>query len=148
MIHNPTAPHVFGVPALLLSDTPAPKQALPSGVVDTTAACQHCRVRVDPHLCGHVTPRTLAALRVAGCRVIQVGAAAYVTRGTDRWIVGVWDGARPPFADRLDQHHRWLIGRGAPTPVEARREAAWKMAFRALDDPGLPWWITAARVAA
>ena len=111
-------------------------------------ACQHCHVRVDPHLRGHVTPRTLAALRAAGCRVIQVGAAAYVARGTDRWIVGVWDGARPPFADRLDQHHRWLIGRGAPTPVEARREAAWKAEFRALDDLGLPWWITAARVMA
>lgn len=86
-------------------------------------------VRVDPRLYGHVSRRTLAVLR-SRFHVTQVGRAAYIRAGSMRWLVGVWDRDRPPFADRLDAHHRWLIFRGDPTPLEARREAAWLAARR------------------
>jgi len=81
-------------------------------------------LRVDPRLYGRVRPGTLAALRTR-YHVTQIGQAALVRTPGQGWLVGVWDKDRPVWADRLDQHHRWLIGRGEPTPLESRREAAW-----------------------
>jgi hypothetical protein len=98
-------------------------------------------VKVDPHLRGHVTPSTLAALSRAGFRVHRVGRAAYLHRDGTRWIVGVWarNEPRPAFAARLAEHHRWLIGRGAPTGRERRAIARW-LADRTRTAPAAPWW--------
>jgi len=109
-------------------------------------------IQVDPHLRGHVTPRTLGRLQRSGYRVHRVGAAAHVhdSSGRARWIVGVWAprDRRPAWSARLDQHHRWLIGRGEPTPLEARRAAAWldRRRRQRLRAPSgrfagaVPWW--------
>jgi len=92
-------------------------------------------LRVDPRLYGRVTPQTLAALR-ARYHVTQIGRAALVRTPGQGWLVGVWNkDDRPAWADRLDQHHRWLDRRGEPTPLESRREAAWFLE-RAAHRPG------------
>lgn len=109
------------------------------------------RVVIDPHLYGHASPRTLELFAAAGYRVVRVGSAALLhsPNGLERWIVGCWiHDQRPAWSSRLDQHHRWLIGRGAPTPLEQRREAAWSARRRRqrLRAPSgrfagaVPWW--------
>lgn len=109
-------------------------------------------VRIDPHLRGNVTPATLGRLAASGWSVHRVGHAAYLHRGSLRFLVGVWGRheAPPAWADRLDVHHRWLIGRGEPTALEARRAAAWLERRRAtrLRAPSgryagaVPWWAS------
>lgn len=106
---------------------------------------------IDPALRGHVSPRTISQLERYGLRVHRIGRAAHVHSADHSvsWILGVWfRDARPPWADRLDQHHRYLLGRAGPEGRDRRRVDAYLAAWRRgrLRDPlgrflgRLPWF--------
>lgn len=110
------------------------------------------RPPIDPHLRGRVTPRILAGLAERGLHVHRIGQAAYVhdDAGAVRLILAVLDrrATTPTWIHELAAHHRWLIGRGQPTPRQARaiagRVRAWSMA-RIRDERGRyvgrpAWW--------
>jgi hypothetical protein len=82
-------------------------------------------VVIDSQLRGRVTPRIAAALERRGLRVHLIGSAAYVHDEAHaiRFILAVLPRRleRPPtWLSELDDHHRYLIGRGSPTPRDAR----------------------------
>lgn len=108
------------------------------------------RVVVDPRLRGRVSPATLERFRARGLTVHRIGQAAYVHGQGQRWIFEVRDRGEPPapFANELDAHHRFLLGRGGPVGryrrlidralrswrLERLRDAAGRFTGRT------PWW--------
>src|SRR4051794_33822342 len=83
------------------------------------------RVVVDPVLRGRATPQLLARFAAAGLHVHRVGRAAYVHSAdhAQRWLLVI--GPAAELEASIDAHHRYLLGRGEPPPLEARRLAAW-----------------------
>lgn len=120
---------------------PSPFPQLPSGA----GVCTASRVVIDSRLRGLVPPRFVELMRRDGFRIHQVGRAVYAHRPGLRWVFGVQahGQAAPGFAPRLDDHHRFLIGRGPALGRAARELVAWAARRRTLhlaDGSPLPWW--------
>jgi hypothetical protein len=92
------------------------------------------RVAIDPQLRGTVPPWLVDWFADMGYRVHRVGQAVYVHGPDLQIIAGCWRrrDTPPPFEARLAAHHRYLIGRGAPTPREHRRLERLGQLFRRL----------------
>lgn len=107
------------------------------------------RIAIDPQLRGRVTPSVLDRMARAGLHVHQVGSAAYVHTSDrrHRWLLVVTPAPSSLLA-RIAAHHRWLIGRGNPTALQARRQESWARARRRLRlrapsgrfAGAVPWW--------
>lgn len=92
------------------------------------------RVAIDPQLRGTLPPWLVDYLAELGYRVHRIGQAVYIHGGGLHILAAVASrGATPPpFTDRLDAHHRYLIGRGDPTPLQRRRLERLGQLFRRL----------------
>lgn len=111
-------------------------------------------VIIDAQLRGRITPRIAAALEGRGLTVHRIGAAALIHDASHsvRFILAVLPRRleQPPtWLSELDDHHRYLIGKGRPTARDARElgraMASWRRAR--VRDPrngrfiGRPrWW--------